>query len=488
MALQRRFWGALNPRPKFWLTGIAFLAVYLALNLLTERLDVDRLAITSWSPDNGLSLVLLIESVTFVPFVFLGAVFVDIFVAGVRHSIYVTVMAEFLLASVYASLALAVREKIKSRLLQINLADIVKLLIAIPGGAIFSSIIYCTVLYVCGAFPSNEYLIVMRRFMLGDILGIVTVIIIIPLLYTILSIFMALSTVYHEEKMEGTTYSATLRVLAALRIVLFPGAMFKFKSLNILNKLRNPTNKCDPLYFLAHKYYLSKRITLRQRVRAAMDHHKYENQNYDHEYVGRVYHSDGLLLWQRSVDNFRFTIVLVATEDNRHEGDLSVILYVNNTRLCRMSFCYLNSDIFGLSSGMMMLISRNQTDRTPARTWFEQCFGQNTPHFFCLSAVCGIAVSNETKGLLAIKHDSQIAYEKTFDSGFRNSYTALWERFDAVEIGQHVYMLGVPLNLRPLQSVDSGHRARARNRRRYWDDVLQSACSSMVNYRIASKS
>jgi len=153
-----------------------------------------------------------------------------------------------------------------------------------------------------------------------------------------------------------------------------------------------------------------------------------------------------------------------------------------------MSFSYLNGAIFGLSSGMTMLISRNQTDRTPARTLFDRGFKQNTPQLFCLAAVCGIAVSNEFKAVLAIKHDSQIAYEEVFDPGFRNSYTELWEKFDAVEMERHVYRLGVPLNLRRLESVESGHRARARNRRRCWDDIFQSACSCMSNYRIASKS
>jgi len=247
-------------------------------------------------------------------------------------------------------------------------------------------------------------------------------------------------------------------------------------------------HKHDPLYFLNHKYYLSKKFTLRQRVQAAMAHQSHESQNYDCEFARRVYRSDGVLLWQWSVDRHMFKIVLAATEDNRHEGDLSVILSVDNTRLCRMSFCYLNADIFGLSSGMTMLISRNQTDRTPARALFDRCFKQNAPQFFCLAAICGIAASNEFKGLLAIKHDSQIAYDETFDSGFRNSYTALWAKFDAVEIERHVYMLTIPLNLRPLGSVDSGHRARARNRRGYWDDISQSARSSMVSYRVAFKS
>ena len=42
-------------RPKFWRTGIAFLAIYLVLNVLTEWHEFDRLGITLWSPDNGLS-------------------------------------------------------------------------------------------------------------------------------------------------------------------------------------------------------------------------------------------------------------------------------------------------------------------------------------------------------------------------------------------------------------------------------------------------
>ena len=58
--------------PRFWGTGAAFVAIYLALNLLTEWHEFDRLGITLWSPDDGLSLALLIESLAFAPFVFLA--------------------------------------------------------------------------------------------------------------------------------------------------------------------------------------------------------------------------------------------------------------------------------------------------------------------------------------------------------------------------------------------------------------------------------
>ncbi len=183
----------------------------------------------------------------------------------------------------------------------------------------------------------------------------------------------ALSIVYHEEIAKGTTYSVIPRFLAALRIVLFPSTMFKFHSMEIISKLYNPIRKHDPLYFLVHNYHISKQFTLRQRVQAAMDHHKYEFQNFDCEYARQIYRSDGVLLWEQIVDGIKSTIILIATDDNRHEGELSVILSVNDNRLCRMSFCYLNANIFGLPSRMTMLISRNQTDRTPVRDSFNPC-------------------------------------------------------------------------------------------------------------------
>jgi uncharacterized protein VirK/YbjX len=295
----------------------------------------------------------------------------------------------------------------------------------------------------------------------------------------------ALTTVYREGLAEGTYYSSILRFLAALRIMFFPITITRFHSMKIMTKMYNPERKHDPLYFLVHHYYLSKKFTLRQRVQTAMNHHEYELANYSSEYARQVYRSEGILLWKRTFDNLHFTIILIATDDNRHEGDLSVILSVNGIRLCRMSFCYLNADILGQSSSITMLISRNQTDPTPFRDLFDRCFKQNTPQLFCLSAVCGIAMMNEFRTVFAIKHNAQIAYDKTLDPGFRNSYTALWEKFDAVEIDRHVYMLNVPLNVRPVGLVNRVHRARARARRSYWDEIVRSARLTMVGYRTA---
>ena len=161
---------------KFWRTGIIFLAVYFAFNLLTEWHEFDRLGITLWSPDNGLSLALLIESTAFAPFVLLAAILTDIFVAGVHHSLFVTVAAEFLLVVLYVGFASFLRYKLEISLKEIRLSSVVALVIFIPAAAVLSSFLYCLVLYVCNALSATEFFVAMRSFWIGDTLGMVTII------------------------------------------------------------------------------------------------------------------------------------------------------------------------------------------------------------------------------------------------------------------------------------------------------------------------
>ena len=98
---------------RFWRTGIAFLAVYFAVNMLTEWHEFDRPWDHAVESRQRFESALLIESVAFAPFVFLGAVLTDTFIAGVHHSIYVTVAAELSLTIVYVALASILRYKLK---------------------------------------------------------------------------------------------------------------------------------------------------------------------------------------------------------------------------------------------------------------------------------------------------------------------------------------------------------------------------------------
>src|SRR5271154_702457 len=96
-----------------------------------------------------------------------------------------------------------------------------------------------------------------------------------------------LTIVYQEGQAERTPYTPLLRLLAGSRIMLFPNTIFQFRAMELTSKLYNPTRNHDPLYFLVHNYYISKKFTLRERVRSAMNHHRYELNNYNCEYASK---------------------------------------------------------------------------------------------------------------------------------------------------------------------------------------------------------
>ena len=275
-----------------------------------------------------------------------------------------------------------------------------------------------------------------------------------------------------------------LRLLAASRILFFPRLLLRYLKINIWRKLKCGTREHDPMYFLVHKYYLSKRLTVKERIQSAIEHHAYELKNFNRMYESDVYRGIGIIIWERRIDDHHFSIILTGSEDNRNEGDLSIIFTADSQCLWRTSFSYVNTNIFKLDHGVTILISRNQAENTSGREVFIEYFGQNQLQFLCLSAVCGIAAANGWTKILCIRHNLQIAYEDRYEIGFRNSYTMLWQQFDAREIDRHVYELDVPLKVRPLQLINRSHRARARARRQYWDSITCSARTALIGYRL----
>jgi signal transduction histidine kinase len=161
---------------RFWAVGAAFVAVYFALNLLTEWHEFDRLGITLWSPDDGLSLALLLENAAFAPFVFLAALLVDFLIAGLHRSLGVTVAAELSLTLTYVGLAYVLKNTMKFDIRRFRLPDVVAFLLLVPVGAAFSAYIYCGVLYLGGGLSSDRVFVAMIHCWIGDALGIVTVI------------------------------------------------------------------------------------------------------------------------------------------------------------------------------------------------------------------------------------------------------------------------------------------------------------------------
>jgi two-component system sensor kinase FixL len=162
--------------PKYWMIGIAFLAVYLTLNTLTRWYQYNELGITLWSPDDGLSLLLLIEGTAFAPFVLVGEVLADVFINRVNHSLYATVAAEFALTLGYVALASFLRDRLRFDPRRADFANVIKLLLVVPLATTLTSLAYCGSLRLTGSLPSEEFFSAMRHFWIGDTVGMIVII------------------------------------------------------------------------------------------------------------------------------------------------------------------------------------------------------------------------------------------------------------------------------------------------------------------------
>jgi two-component system sensor kinase FixL len=168
--------GLTNPlSPQFWLIGIGFLVSYLALNVLTARYQFEGLGITLWSPDNGLSVLLLMEGSIFVPFALAGEVLSDVAVSHVHLSLYVIVLAEFFLTLGYAGMALALRHVLMFRLKRSHLPDLLITLAFVSAGALVCAFTYCGVLYLAGSLPADGFVAAASHFWIGDAVGIIAI-------------------------------------------------------------------------------------------------------------------------------------------------------------------------------------------------------------------------------------------------------------------------------------------------------------------------
>ena len=277
---------------------------------------------------------------------------------------------------------------------------------------------------------------------------------------------------------------ALVRLFAAGRILLFPRVFSSIFSLRFFRDYVDGNKDSYGFFFLTHNYYLSKYFTLRERVDCAISHYRHEQRHCGSTYHQSVYHSQGgLILWQREVNGTSYSLILQATDDYRFEGDLSILCLVDGARVCRISFTYVRGALFGLDSDVTMFVTRNQLDRRPELQRFRQDFKQNSPPYFCLAALSGIAMAHGISSICMIKETAQVAYDRRYAESFKNSYSAFWKTFGAEEIaGRHAYKMSLPLKLKLIESVK--HKSRAVARRQNWLDIMVNARQTIISDRV----
>jgi two-component system sensor kinase FixL len=177
-ATRRQWLLAAGPHPsyrRYLATSVLFLVAYLGINVITNSRQFRESGITLWSPDDGLSLLLLMESSFFAPVVLIGAILSDIVFNNVGHALYVVVASELVLTWGYLLIAIVLRDAFRFDTRATTYKNMIAVLAVVPASAAVTATLYCSVLYFTGAIPFSQLYDAASDFWIGDTVGMIVV-------------------------------------------------------------------------------------------------------------------------------------------------------------------------------------------------------------------------------------------------------------------------------------------------------------------------
>lgn len=284
---------------------------------------------------------------------------------------------------------------------------------------------------------------------------------------------------------KGDLKNGLISFLAITRGLLFLEKQAEFFSLPLIRQYFSTSGDIDSMFYIRHRHYLCRGLNFSERISSAFLHYSYEDNKYNRKYKELSYRDGGLILWSDKIDGILYEILLSGTKENRHEGGIRITLRMERELILNVfSYAWMNAALINAGSGVVPFITCNQSMRhdSTAILMFRTIFPQQSPHYFCLAAMVGVALANGFKKIAAVKHDRQIAYKKEYEKSFLHSYTDLWSKFGASDIGEKAYLMNCPLTLRHLENVPSNHRKRAAMRRKQWNTISESTISTLTPY------
>jgi two-component system, LuxR family, sensor kinase FixL len=156
--------------------SVLFFAAYAAINYATAVLQYGRTTITLWSPDDALSVILLLESSLYTPVVLAASIVVDMVFAPAGVGAVSIFVSDLVATLGYLLIAVLLRDAFRFDIRQATYANMIALLAVAPLGAIFTAAIYCGALYLTGALAPDAIFPGIQYFWIGDTVGMIVMI------------------------------------------------------------------------------------------------------------------------------------------------------------------------------------------------------------------------------------------------------------------------------------------------------------------------
>jgi uncharacterized protein len=279
-------------------------------------------------------------------------------------------------------------------------------------------------------------------------------------------------------------------IARSLRVLLFYRDHRALCQLDVYRNYVTPRAGDDLFHHLSHRHYLVKGLSARQRVGCALAHFRFEETTFTAEYKQAVYLAGGLTLWQHAADADNFLIRLEMAARAKAEGDLTIALVANGKCLHRLAFSWVEGAALGVPAPMLPLVACNRgrwSDSGDAFDAFERAFPNNSPSFFCFSAMQGVAQAVGMGQVVAVRCETHVAYDPDQVKQFASAYDGFWKILGGIEMPGPGYLIALPFYLKPLAAMPSKHRKRAALRRAQWHAIGDAARSTLQRHLLHAR-
>ena len=150
-----------------------FVVGYICINMLTSFHRFADTPLVLWSPDNALSLLVLLESSLYAPAVFVASFLTDAVWLFAKENPAAFAVSEILVTLNYLGVAILLRDGFGYDFRKANYANVVRLIAIVPAAGALTGLVYCGSLDFNGVISGREVVRAFKTVWIGNSVGMI---------------------------------------------------------------------------------------------------------------------------------------------------------------------------------------------------------------------------------------------------------------------------------------------------------------------------
>ncbi|MEN9587495.1 MAG: hypothetical protein RIT15_1070 [Pseudomonadota bacterium] len=232
--------------------------------------------------------------------------------------------------------------------------------------------------------------------------------------------------------------------------------------------------------------YCSKNFSLSEKLKTALHHYRTIDSRFSNGFLPTE--QSQASLWEHVVNSRRYDIRLTCS-DYPAEGELSLLLFVDNVAIYTISFTFIDASLKGVnaakgSSGMLIGRVQGVKDTKPLVHITSKDHFQSYPSFLLYAALQGVAKTMNRQFIVGVCAECCLSFGAVYGN-YHDAYNAFWEKLDGKRISQSYFDLPLVLPEKNFNAVSGHHRKRAIGRHELKINIADQVAQRLSTYLVS---